>query len=114
MYGPFISSNTEFCDLLAPRKLPVEDHLGNEARRKHIREETDYQRHRESLHGARAKEEQEKTGDDSRYVRIDDSPPRLAETRVHGRRNRFTCAQFFPYALENQHVRIDRHTDRQD
>ena len=47
-------------------------------------------------------------------MRVYDRQERLVEAHINGRRDDFAVAEFFAYALEDQDVRVNRHTDGQN
>ena len=46
-----------------------------------------------------------------RHVGIDNRHPGMREALIDRRRGHLAGSQFFPYALKDQHVRIDAHAD---
>src|ERR1700730_15827701 len=92
------------------RKQVVRD----DDRRDEAGDDTDNQRDREALDGARPDETKDETSDDRRKVRVTNRRPCPPHGRIHRRRSGSACAFFFLETFKDQRVGIDRHTDRQD
>ena len=95
-------------------QLVVENRLGNEYRREDVGDQPYDQRHCESADRPFPEQEEEGARNDGGHVGVDDGPPRLIETRIHGRDNCLARPQLLADTLENQYVRIHRHTDGQN
>ena len=97
-----------------PRQLVLENRLRHKHRREHVGDQADRQGHRKALHRTFPEQEQKGAGYHRGDVRVDNRPPGFIETGVHRRHDRLAGPQFLADALEDQHVRIHRHTDGQD
>ncbi len=86
--------------------------LGHQISCEHRGQHTDRQRHGKTLHRPRAKEKQHHGGDQRGDIGVDDCRHRPLEARIDCLERRSPRAKLFAYALENQHVGIDRHTHR--
>ena len=71
------------------------------------------QRDGKALHLVGADIEEHDAGDDRREVSIDNRDHRAAETIANGHSQCGAAFELFANALVDEHVRIDRHTDRQ-
>src|SRR6185369_3217743 len=95
-------------------KNAVEDHARYEYRREQVRQQTEGQGDCETLHRSCTEQEQNGRRNNRGYVRIDDRQPGVRKSLLHRRWWRLAIAQLFADTLEDQYVRIDTHTDRQD
>ena len=95
----------------------VHEVLHHEACCKHGGEEraadTDYQGHGKTADGTRTEQNQDDTGDNSGQVRVEDGRERVLVTIADGSLQALTGTQLLLAALEDKHVGIHRHTERQ-
>src|SRR5436853_2521491 len=119
--GPFYESENSAPNLNAERfaallaaQQPVENHSRNEHRGKQVRQQTEGQRDCESAHRSGTEDEQNKRRNNGGHVRVNDRDPGMAESLLDCGSGGFSVTQLFTNALENQYVRIDAHTNRQD
>src|SRR5574344_1006777 len=96
------------------RKLDVENGVRNREGGKHGGRDTDHQSETEALDGAGADFVQNETGEDSREVRVEDGAERTFIAFLDCGAGFEAGAEFFTDTFVNDHVRIHRHTDRQD
>src|SRR5215831_12902201 len=101
-----------------PLELPaaqpeVVDHPGEQHRREHIRDQTDDQCDREALDRTGAELEQEQRAENGGEVRVENGAERARVAEVHRLANALAVAQLLADALEDQHVGVDRHSDRE-
>src|SRR5712691_2186935 len=99
---------------LAPAQDPLEEEPADEVGSEDVGDETHDQRYREPLHGAGAELEQEGGGDEGGGVRVEDGDPHPLEAVVDRGADGLAVAQLLPYALEDEHVGVDAHADRED
>src|SRR5216683_3062745 len=99
---------------LAPAQDPLEEEAADEVGREDVGDETHDERDREPLHGAGAELEKEGGGDEGGGVRVQDGDPHALESVVDRGAHGLAVAQLLPYALEDEHVRVDADADRED
>src|SRR5690348_15352915 len=90
--------------------MPVEDDSGDPNRGKQVRGKTNHQRNGKAFDRTGTEQEKERSGHQRGDVRIDDGQKSLVETDIHGGSVGFAVAQFFAYALEDEHVGVNAHT----
>src|ERR1700691_511218 len=93
---------------------PVEDDARNEYGREQIREQTESERDRETLHRAGSEQEQDGRRNDGGHVSVHNGDPGMAEALIHSGWRRLAVAQLFTDAFKNQHIGIYAHTDGKD
>ena len=91
----------------------VKDQASHEDCGKHAGENAQYQRYGETLHLVGANIEQHDAGNDRRQIRVDDRAHRPAKAIANRHSQRGAVFKLFANPLVNQHIRVDRHTDRQ-
>src|SRR5580698_1044341 len=91
-----------------------ENYSGNENRSEQVGGQTEAERHRKTLHRTGSEQKQDDGRDDRRNVRVEDGRPGVSKSLIYCRRRRLAVSQFFTDTLEDQHVGIDAHTDRED
>src|SRR5579859_226355 len=109
-----LASDAQGLAALFALQAGVEDHAGDENSGKNIGQQTKSQRDCKSLHGSGAEQEQDEGGNNRGHVGIDNRDPGLAEALIHCRSRALAVTQLFPDALEDEHVRVNTHTDGQD
>src|SRR5260370_14208791 len=92
----------------------VEDHARDEEGREHRREETDQQRDGESLDRTGAELEEEERRDDRGHVGVDDRAEGAREAVLDSRADGLPVADLLSDALEDEHIRVHGHTERED
>src|ERR1700733_5986510 len=107
----FRSLNAQRLTAFFPAQDPVEDHARNEYGGEQVGQQTEGEGHGKPFDRAGSEQEQNRRRDDRGHVGIDDRNPGMTETLIHGRRRRLSVTQFFPNALENQHIRVHAHAD---
>ena len=91
-----------------------EDHTGEEDRRDEGGDKTDDQGRSEATDRSCTEVEEDDTGDDRREVRVEDSAEGIAITVGDSAGHALAVAQLFLDTLIDKHVRVDRHTERED
>ena len=92
----------------------IEQEVGDGQRGEHGHDNTDAQRGSEADDRAGAKEEQHAARDQGGDVGVQNCGERTLEAGVNGALDGLAGSHFLLDALEDNDVRIDRHTDRQD
>src|ERR1035441_7862341 len=106
-------SDAQLRELATTCQFVIEDGLRNENGGENVSDQTDDKCYRESTDRPFPEEEKEGAGYHRCHVRVDDGPPRFAETIVDGGNHALSRAQFLADAFENPHIGIHRHTDGQ-
>ena len=94
-------------------KPDQEESLHHENRRDHGRQDASNQGDGKTLHRARAVLIEHRGGKRRGHVRVDDRAHRVLEALVDGRTERLAVHHLLANALEDQHVGVDRDTDRE-
>src|SRR5437870_10942092 len=92
----------------------LQELLGGDDGREHTDRHTDRERDREAFDQRGAKEVQDEAGNQRRDVGIADRRPGAVDAGFHRRPERAAGTQLFLDTFEDQHVGVDRHTDRED
>ena len=92
----------------------VEDQPRHEERGEETGQNTDAQRHSESLDRAGADAHQDDRSDEGGQIRVKYRRERLLITVVDGVHETFSAFELFPDTFEDQHVGVHRHADGQD
>src|SRR5687768_1498336 len=106
--------NTQRLRLAAARQDHLEHRPRHEHRREDVGEKTDGQRGGKPADGAGTELEEKRRRNQRRDVGIDDRPPDAVEPGVYRGARSARGSQLLLDPLENQHVRVDAHTNRQD
>src|SRR5579859_510792 len=85
-------------------QVRIENHARDKYGGEKVGQQTDGQRGCKASHRAGADHEQDERRNYCRDVCINDSSPCVVKSLVHGCRGRLAGANFFSYALEDQHV----------
>src|SRR5688572_22382857 len=93
---------------------PLEEELADEIGSEDVGEETPDQGHREALDRPGTELEEERGRDQGGGVRVQDRDPDALEAVVDRVAHRLAVAQLLADALEDEHVRVDSHTDGED
>src|SRR5215831_1311993 len=109
-----ISSDAQRGDVPAVAEYEDVDEAGDEHRGEDGAEQPGQERDREPLDGAGPVAEEEEGRDDRGHVRVDDRPEGAGEPLVDGGAHRLPEPELLADALEDQHVAVDRHADRED
>src|SRR5882672_2339550 len=88
--------------------------VGHDDRRDQAGHHADAEGDGESLHLARTYEAKDHAGDEGRGVRVADRGPGTPDRRIDRRGDRAAGPHLFLESLEDQHVGVDRHADRED
>ena len=99
-------------------RLPTAQQLQHGPRHQHGREhgehDPDTERESEAFDTARGRPEQDDGGDDGGHVAVEDRAERLPEAGAGSRPDGLPCRHLVPHAGEDQHVRVDSHTQGED
>ena len=106
--------NAQFRLAVHLAQVILENCLGHEYRRENVGDKTDCQGNGESTDGAGSENEQEKRRHYRRDVRVDNRYECLIKPCIDCSRRGLAVAQLFAYALEDQHVGVDAHTNCQN
>ena len=98
---------------LAAAKDKIHDRARTHDRREHRRQDADHQRNREALDRASTEGEQHDRRDQCGDIGIGDRRQRLLVAGVDRRLRGGPVAKFFSYSLEDQHVGVHGHADRE-
>src|SRR5262249_17942012 len=113
MAGPLeLRSDAQALDL-RPAHPPVEDEARAEEAREQAAQDADDEGEGEALHRARSVLREDEARDEHRHVPVDDRRPRPVVPLIHGLPDALPGAQFFSYALVDQHVDVDAHAERE-
>src|SRR5690606_28039611 len=91
----------------------VEDEPGNHERTEHRRDDTGHERYGEALDGADTERVEDHTDEERGDVGVEDRAERFRVAGVDGRLERTPGSLLLSDTLENEHVGVDGHTDRQ-
>src|SRR5271157_83445 len=108
------SSNRERFSALLAIDVRIEDDARDEDRGKQVGQEPEGECHRESAHRSGAENEENRRRNNGGHVRIDNGRPGVREALIDGHHGRLARTHLLAYALEDEHVRVDAHTDGQD
>src|SRR5688500_17073098 len=104
--------------LHGPRRLPRQNRLEHRPRHEHggedVGDETEEQRRGKAANGTGAELEQKRRRDQRRDVRVENRHEDAIEAGSDGLPRALAGGELFSYALEDQHVRVDAHADRED
>src|SRR2546425_4354410 len=92
----------------------LQELLGGDNRREHTDQHPDGERDGKALDERRPEKVKDEAGDQRRDVRVPDRRPGAMHTGFHRGAQRPTRAQLLLDALEDQHVGVDCHADRED
>src|SRR5262245_34943143 len=94
-------------------RMKVVEDPRHHQRREHAGQDPDRERHREALDRSGAVLEQHQRRDHVRHVRVEDGAAGLLEAGSDRGAGRAAVAELLADALEDDHVRVDGHADRQ-
>src|SRR5262245_4053779 len=98
---------------LAASEDEVEHHPGEQDGGEHVGDQSDDQRHGETLDRTGAELEQEQRADDRRQVRVENGAEGAVVAQLDRLADAALVAQLLANALEDQHVGVDRHAHRE-
>ena len=96
------------------RQRDLEQRPRHDDGREDVRQQAERQRRRKPANRAGAELEEERRGDERRHVRVENREQHAIEPVAHRASGGPAGLQLFLDALEDQHVRIHAHADRQD
>src|SRR5262245_16839739 len=106
--------DAELRDVAAPRQRELEHRARHEDGGEHVGQQADGQRRGEAADRPGAELEEERRRDERGHVRIENREEDAIEASRHGLFDALGRRQLLLDALEDQHVRVDAHTDREN